>query len=216
MDSRPHPGMERPVAWLDLDLNKVAIKRRRSSITFNGATMLTKTFAIFLILVGATLAYGIQVDTEWVKFTSPEGRFSLLLPHEPKLEVVADPTNAKLRHNRFSEFEQSYAFVIEYFDKVIISDPEKYLDGARDGIMGALNGTLIRENKITLDGYPGRELELSLTSKNGTVVSGRTRIYAAGGSFYSMSYVWRKDMDETLASKIGEKYFSSIKFASGK
>ena len=175
-----------------------------------------KTFATFLILICAPLALGIQADSDWVKFTSPEGRFSLLVPHEPKLEVVTDPTNAKLTHNRFSEFEQSYAFVIEYFDNVITGDPEKYLDQARDGIMSAINGTLVRENKISLDGYPGRELELSLTAKSGTVVSGRTRIYAGGSNFYSMSYVWRKDMDEPLASKIGEKYFSSIKFVSGK
>ena len=71
--------------------------------------MRLKTFATFLILISATLAYGIQAETEWIKFTSPEGRFSLLLPHEPKLEVVSDPTDAKLTHHRFSEFEQGYA-----------------------------------------------------------------------------------------------------------
>jgi hypothetical protein len=173
--------------------------------------MRLKTFATFLILISATLAYGIQAEIEWIKFTSPEGRFSLLLPHEPKLEVVSDPTDAKLTHNRFSEFEQGYAFVIEYFDNVSITDPDKYLDGASKGIVGAINGTLIRESEISLEGYPGRELELSLTSSNGTIVSGRTRIYAVGSSFYSMSYVWRKDMDATPASKIGDKYFSAIK-----
>lgn len=174
------------------------------------------TIATFLILISAILVYGIQAETEWVKFTSPEGRLSLLLPQAPKLEVVTDPTDEKLTHNRFSEFEDGYAFVIEYFDNVPITDPEKYLDGAREGIVGAIHGSLIRENKVSLDGYPGRELELSLTASNGTIVSGRTRIYAAGSSFYSMSYVWRKDMDATLASKIGEKYFSSIKISPSK
>jgi hypothetical protein len=174
------------------------------------------TLATFLILISATLAYGIQAEAEWVKFTSPEGRFSLVLPQAPKLEVVTDPTNEKLTHNRFSEFEQGYAFVIEYFDNIVLADPEKYLDEAREGIVGAIHGTLIRESKISLDGYPGRELELSLTTSNGTIVSGRTRIYAVGTSFYSMSYVWRKDMDATLASKAGEKYFSSIKISPSK
>lgn len=37
------------------------------------------TFATILMLICATLAYGIQAETEWVKFASPEGRFSLLL-----------------------------------------------------------------------------------------------------------------------------------------
>jgi hypothetical protein len=48
------------------------------------------TFASLLVLISATLVYGIQAETEWIKFTSPEGRFSLLLPQAPKLEVVTD------------------------------------------------------------------------------------------------------------------------------
>lgn len=173
-------------------------------------------FAALLILITTILAHGFQAETEWVKFTSPEGRLSLLLPTQPKLEVVTDPTNEKLTHNRFSEFGDGYAFVIEYFDNIPITDPDKYLDSARDGIMSAIHGSLIRENKISLDGRPGRELELSLTASNGTIVSGRTRIYAVGSSFYSMSYVWRKDIDQTLAAKIAEKYFSSIKITPSK
>jgi len=169
-----------------------------------------------LILISATIAYGSQAETEWVKFTSPEGRFSLLVPNQPKLEVVTDPTNEKLTHNRFSEFEDGYAFVMEYFENISITDPEKYLNEARDGIVGAVNGTLQRETKISLEGHPGRELELSLNISNGATVLGRTRIYAVGSSFYTMSYLWRKDMDSTLASKIGEKYFSSIKLTPSK
>ncbi len=71
--------------------------------------------AVFVILIGYAFVYAIQKETEWIKFTTPEGRLSLLLPHEPKLEVVSDPTNAKLTHNRFSEFEDGYAFVYRVF-----------------------------------------------------------------------------------------------------
>ena len=178
--------------------------------------MRLKTIATFLMLISATVASGFQTEPDWIKFTSPEGRFSLLLPHEPKLEVVPDTTNEKLTHNRFSEFETGYAFVIEYFDNITISNPEKYLDEARDGIVGAIHGTLVRESKISLESNPGRELELSLTTDNGSTVLGRTRIYAVGTSFYSMSYVWRQDMDSALAAKIADKYFSSIKLAPSK
>ncbi|HAF15525.1 MAG TPA: hypothetical protein DCK93_06890 [Blastocatellia bacterium] len=55
------------------------------------------------------------------------------------------------------------------------------------------------------------EHSLQQGGDNGTIASGRTRIFAVGSSFYSMSYVWNKDMDSALASKIGEKYFSFIK-----
>ncbi|HBB86672.1 MAG TPA: hypothetical protein DC047_03545 [Blastocatellia bacterium] len=156
-------------------------------------------------------AGSVQTETEWIKFVSPEGRFSLLLPRMPKVDVVTDPTDPKLTHNRFSELEDGYGFVIEAFDNVLISVPETYLDGASKGIVDTIHGSLIRENKISLDGYPGRELEFSLTANDETTFAGRTRLYAVGNSFYSMSFVWRTDIDKTQASKIGDKYFSSIK-----
>ncbi len=194
---------------VDIDLDS-AIKK------VFGGKMHKTILAMILILISCVFVYAIQKETDWIKFTTPEGRFSLLLPHEPKLEVVSDPADAKLTHNRFSEFEDGYAFIIEYFDNVSITDPEKYLDSASRGIVDAIKGTLVRESKTTLEGYPGRELELSLTSSNGTAVSGRTRIYAVGSSFYSMSYVWRKDIDAARASEIGEKYFSSAKLTPSK
>jgi hypothetical protein len=156
-------------------------------------------------------AAAVQTEPEWIKFTSPEGRFSLLLPRMPTVDVVTDPTEEKLTHTRFSELENGYGFVIEAFDNVLISHPETYLDGASKGIVDTIHGTLVRENKISLDGYPGRDLEFSLTAGNGTTFAGRTRIYAVGNSFYSMSFVWQTDLDKTKASKIGDKYFSSIK-----
>ena len=175
--------------------------------------MRIRTFATFLILIGAAFAYGTQANTDWIKFTSPEGRFSLLLPQAPKLEVVTDPT----KHNRFSDLSQnSYGFIVEYFDNVTIADPEKYLDQFRDALVSSIHGTLVRERKTTLEGYRGRELELSIITDSGAVVLDQTNIYAVGTSFYSMSYVWNKNVGATLAAKIGEKYFSSIKLTTTK
>lgn len=170
--------------------------------------MRQKTFAILLILVSTASAFG-QSQAEWIKFTSPEKHFSLMLPGEPTLEVVPLP----LKHNRFFRYEQGYGFVIEYFDNLDIPDPGKYLDTTRDGIVTALKGTLTRETKIRLDGHEGRELEFFHKVSNGSEVLSRVRIYFAGRTLYSMSYIWRKDMDSRLASQISEKYFSSIKIA---
>ena len=177
--------------------------------------MRNKILATFILLISAaSFVYGIQTETEWVKFTSPKGLFSLLAPHELKLETASEATNDTLTHQRFNDFEEGYGFVIEYFENVQVTDPEKYLDGTRDGIVQTLKGTVVSENKLSLDGHPGRELTMSLTAQNGTGVSSRTRFYMVGTSMVSLSYVWRKDMDQALATKIGERFFSSVKIKS--
>jgi hypothetical protein len=173
--------------------------------------MLRKTLAPLLLLFSVATAYGIQGQTEWVKFTSPKGLFSLMSPHEAKLETDPDSTAEKSTHQRFNDFEEGYGFVVEYFENAPIGDTEKYLDGTSEGIRKVVKGTLLEENKISLDGHPGRELLLSFAAENGTLIFSRTRIYVVDTNLFSISYVWRKDTDPAAASKIGERFFSSLK-----
>ena len=170
-----------------------------------------KTFAVLLLLLSVATAYGIQAQTEWVRFTSPKGLFSVLLPHEAKLEAQPDSTPEAIAHQRFNDFENGYGFVMESFENAPASDPEKYLEGTRDGIVNVTKGTLISETKLSLDGHPGREVAMSFKNENGVVIFSRTRIYLVGTNLFSLSYVWRNDLDAEAASKMGEKYFSSLK-----
>ena len=174
--------------------------------------MTRKTLAtLLLLLFSVATAYGIQGETDWVKFTSPKGLFSLQSPHEPKLEEPADSKPEEPPHSRFNDFGDGYGFVIEYFEGLTVGDPEKYLDATRDAVVNTVKGTLTGQDKITLDGYPGREVSLSITGANGTVVLVRTRIYVVGTSMFSLSYIWRKDGDPAVRAKMGERYFSSVK-----
>lgn len=166
------------------------------------------TFAILLILLSVVSGVS-QSEAEWIKFTPPEKSFSLSLPGEPEAEVVPEPT----KHNRYVRYEKGYGFVIEYFDGLEVMDSEKGLDETRDGITKAMAAKLTRETKLSLDGYAGRELEFVHTLENGVEVVSRVRIYYGNGRLYSMAYIWRKDMDATLVSRINDKYFSSIKIA---
>jgi len=173
--------------------------------------MTRKTLATLLLLFSVATAYGIQAETEWVRFTAPKGLFSLQSPHEPKLEVAPDSTTAQPKHSRFNDFGDGYGFVIEYFEDLPIVDPDKYLDTTRDEVVKALKGTLTSQDKISLDGYPGREVAITITAANGIIVLVRTRIYAVGTSMFSLSCVWRQDMDQAAAAKMAERYFSSVK-----
>ena len=92
--------------------------------------MRNTTRAAFLILFSATISYGIQAnayairpavnefqtETQWIKFTSPEGRFAVLLQHEPKFETVKATESNEVTNYRYSDLESGYGFICEYFD----------------------------------------------------------------------------------------------------
>jgi hypothetical protein len=164
------------------------------------------TLAMLLILVSVVLGLS-QTEAEWIKFTSPEKYFSVLLPGKPTLEVVTEP----VKHNRYILYDKRYSFVIEYVENIGAKDPEAYLDSARDDIANAIKGKLTRENKITSDGYVGRQLEFSHPTRYDVELYSKVRIYYVKGTLFSMAYLWTGDRASTTAAQIGEKYFSSIK-----
>ena len=64
-------------------------------------------------------------------------------------------------------------------------DPERVLDGARDGAVGNVNGVLRSEQRIALGGHPGRDLVVDVP---GQVVA-RQRIYLVGRRLYQLIVV---------------------------
>ncbi len=185
------------------------------------------TVVAFLILISALLGYGgqphpnthvnsadayeFQTETAWIKFTSPEGRFSVLLQHEPKFEPVSATESGEVTNYRYSDLESGYGFICEYFDvKSTGDDVESFLDVTRDGIIRGAGATKVSEEKISLKSYPGRELGLAFAVNNGTEITARTRIYLVGNRVYSLTFLHLKSMDALLAADIGKKFFSSF------
>ena len=165
---------------------------------------------MILVLLSGVFAYGVQAGA-WITFKAPDARFSLLLPNEPKLVVVPHPENPQLIHKRYSDSEDGYVLLIEYFENVVNSPPEKYLDEVRDGMIGTLKGTVIREGHIKLGVHAGRDLEYSMTAGNGDPFVGHTRIYVVGTALYSLSFIHKKELDQAQVTELAQKYFSSFK-----
>jgi hypothetical protein len=156
-------------------------------------------------------AYPLQTETQWIKFTSPEGRFSVLLQHEPKFETVNATETSEITNYRYSDLESGYGFICEYFVVTSTGDSlESFLDVTRDGIIRGAGATKLGEQKISLNNYPGRELQLAFTVNNGTEISARTRIYAVDKRLYSLTFLYVKSMDAAVTSDIGKKFFSSF------
>ncbi|MFN2500264.1 MAG: hypothetical protein ABR557_14370, partial [Pyrinomonadaceae bacterium] len=95
-------------------------------------------------------------------------------------------------------------------------DPQKLLDITRDGIITGAGATLVGEEKISLNSYPGRELKLAFTVNNGAELTGRTRIYLVGKRLYSLTFLHMKSMDALRASDLGKKFFSSFELKPAK
>jgi hypothetical protein len=156
-------------------------------------------------------AYSLQTETQWIKFTSPEGRFSVLLQHEPKFETVAATETTEITNYRYSDLESGYGFICEYFDVKSTGDSlESFLDVTRDGIIRGAGATKTGEEKISLNNYPGRELQMTFNVNEGTEILARTRIYLVDKRLYSLTFLHVKSMDAAVTSDIGKKFFSSF------
>lgn len=119
----------------------------------------------------------VQTEAEWIKFTSPEGRFAVLLPHEPKVEKTSATESNPITNYRYSALESGYGFICEYFDAVSTGDDlQKFLDITRDGIISGAGSTLVGEEKISLNSYPGRELQLALKVNDGVEPGRQARL----------------------------------------
>ena len=188
--------------------------------------MRNKTLALCLLLLAAPTGYSrsplvstqlngvqaaVQTETPWTRFDSAAGRFSVLLPHEPKFESVAATGSDAITNYRYSDLENGYGFICEYFDvESIGGDVQGFLDVTRDGIVRGAGATKLGEEKISLKNYPGRELQMSLVVNEGTEITILTRIYLVDKRLYSLTFLHVKTMDATNAAALGKKFFSSF------
>lgn len=83
-------------------------------------------------------------------------------------------------------------------------DPEKLLDGARDGAVNNIQGEVTEEHPISLSGYTGREVTGKSTSQN---ISFTYRFYLANPRLYMAFYY--KYGDQPLTAD-GRKFLDSF------
>jgi hypothetical protein len=81
------------------------------------------------------------------------------------------------------------AWLVGYSDypeaTVQASDAAPMLAGARDGGVGNVNGQLVSDAEVTLNGYPGREFSASVTQA-GQEMMLRERVYLVGNRLYQV------------------------------
>ena len=156
---------------------------------------------LYLVLI-TTVLIGCQL-TGSKTFTSDEAGFSISFPGSPTQDAqnVNTPVGAIIMHTFMIEKSDS-AYMVAYSDYpeslANQTPPDVILSGARDGAVANVQGRLVSEIFISLQGHLGREILIEAPAAEAFA---RVRIYLAGNRMYQIMAL-TSTQQESLADEI--------------
>jgi hypothetical protein len=159
---------------------------------------------VFLMVMAASVTYGLQRGAQWKRFSSTEGRFSVLLPGNPVAEV--DDNEPGVTRSFTADTDWATYFVGYTVYKKALPDPGQALDGARDALIRRTKSHLLNESEISINGHPGRELNIVTP---GGVARDATRLYVVGNRLYMVRVIVTPANRDVSRDK--EKFFLSFR-----
>jgi hypothetical protein len=150
-------------------------------------------FNLWIVLI-ITLSSCSAVKNGAQLFTSDTGRFSImtLQPFKESSEQM-DVSGITLVYHMFTAEQSTRTDIVAYTDYpeeiVSKSDPVKLLDGASDGAVKNISGSLVSKAEVSLDGNPGREIVATATAANGQEYTLNGRIYLVKNRLYMVMIV---------------------------
>jgi hypothetical protein len=170
-----------------------------------------KFLVAFLMLTMTTLASGLQTATEWVKYTSVVGHYSVLEPQQPQLKSQETTLSAGVKFTQYvtQAMDSDGVYEVSYFDYT--PDINYSLDTARDSMVNAVKGTVLSEEAINLGGYAGRAFVISAKLESGTGTLMHARIYDIGRRVYLLQHLFLKSSDSSAMGEKTTKFFDSFK-----
>ena len=144
--------------------------------------------AVILSLI-SIIGWGWQ---EWKTFSSVSGGFSILTPGTPiEKQLMQETPMGKIFVTTFRINSKSSSYFIGYNDYpddfIRRSNINGLLDGARDGSIGNLNGRLLTQHNISVNGYPGREYVAEFMFKKPGDSTVKTRAYLVNNRLFQIS-----------------------------
>ncbi|MBD3673187.1 MAG: hypothetical protein HUJ26_06635 [Planctomycetaceae bacterium] len=116
-------------------------------------------FASFQVVIAAA---------EWTEYSNEEGGFSVEMPSKPEQQSLKQPiVGGQLEyHFAISQLKGGdQIFMISYNDypakNVEQTDPQIILDACVQGAVKSRRGKLVSEEKIKLNGHPGRDISFT-------------------------------------------------------
>lgn len=163
-----------------------------------------------LLLLCVAPALGLQAPAGWIKYSSAEGRYNVLLPAQPTItsQDATAATGEKFKQYMAATHDDQNVYMIGYFDYT--PSMTFSFDEARNGMLKAINGTLVAESAISLGGRPGRDLKVAAKSPDGMDFIVRARYYDMGGRVYVLQIITRKTNEAAAYSDTASRFLDSF------
>jgi hypothetical protein len=143
------------------------------------------------------------------EFRSDEGRFTVLMPGKPKAQNQnMDSPVGKIDLVMYMAGSGTAGCAVAYADYpaqlVNSTDPQKLLDGSRNGAVKNVNGKLVSETSVSFNGLPARDVVIEMPGKAFITA----RFILASPRFYELMFIAPKDKghEQDIA-----KFFDSFK-----
>lgn len=207
-----------------------SLKRQPQHAPLNVTPSLPKTQPSYGILKGVAYAAGalaitifilgialfllrnqLSGDANWREFT-PEGeRFSILLPRTPRETTETIETEmGTLDEHTLTVVYGDITYVVNYDDypqSLMNANHYAMLNAIRDGAVESVDGKLLSERAISINGYPGREIKVKISSSPETAIM-QVRIYIVRNRLY---YIYTMAPEARASSPDIKKFQSSFK-----
>jgi len=146
------------------------------------------------------------VQPQWKPFTSPDGRFTVLMPGMPKKESQTQKTymgEIDLQIFAAQPPKQEVAYLVVYNDFPHsygqMTNPQEILNNVQEMALKTTQSNLISHRNIrSSNGHPGKEF--AYINVGGKIT--RTRIYLAEGRLYQVMAITSKKQQKNLAKTI--------------
>jgi hypothetical protein len=169
---------------------------------------------LVVAVVLGTISTAAPAEDAFKLFTSKEGKFTVLMPGQPKEEKSVDKAGAtEVTTNMFTCEVDSDRVVLVGFSELppASSDPanvDKVLDASAGSTERVVKGKILSLEKISLGKHPGREVQIEVPESKWIV---KVHYYLVGTRLYQVycigpaSYVRSADLDRFYKSfKVNE------------
>lgn len=145
------------------------------------------------------------------RYNSPEGRYTISMPAEPRLnsQNVTTPDGAPLTQYMAMVADGSGMLMVAYFDYG--GDIQFNLDKARDGMVSSIRGALLDEHSISLGGAPGRQIKVLGRTEQGMEFVDRARFYDVRPRVYVLQCLIPKTLDSPAIAERCDQFFDSFR-----
>lgn len=172
--------------------------------------MMRTALIIGFVLVSFVFTAAAQTKADWINYKSPGGRYSIMVPEEPKLsqQEATAKTGEKFPQYLANIADGKGVFLVGFFD--MLPGSTFSLDEGRNGMLQAVNGKLLSEKSISLGGSPGREAMVAATFE-GIDFLAHVRFYVVERRVYILQHIFPKSEGGSVNDQKSGKFFDSFK-----